>query len=118
MRFEIYLLVNTLNKELFEEEAETLVNSKLTALKTISFDEAMKLPRAVPEDIVIAGKEVQLTVFKQSDLEDLPDAVLVTLQVVRAGLGGILNYQLERGMLYFPNGDIREATEKELLATR
>ncbi len=118
MRFQNYRLVKTLNKEVFEQEAEALINNKLTALKAISFDDAMKLPRAVPEDIVVAGKEVQLTVFKQSDIEDLPGALLVTLQVVRAGLGGILNYQLERGLIYFPSGEKREATENELLATR
>lgn len=110
-------MVKTLNKELFEQEAEALVGDKLTALKHLSFDEASSLPRAVPEDIVIAGKEVQLTVFKQTDIEGLPSAVLVTLQVVRAGLGGIVNYQLERGLLYFPRGEIREATESELLMT-
>ncbi len=106
-----------MNKELFEQAAEALIGDKLAALKDLSFEEASSLPRAVPEDIVVAGKEVQLTVFKQTDMEPLPDAVLVTLQVVRAGLGGILNYQLERGLLYFPTGEIREATESELLMT-
>ena len=106
-----------MNKEVFEKEAEKLVDRKLKALQALAYDDALKLPNAVPEDIVIAGKEVQITVFRQSDIEALPNAVLVTLQVVRAGLGGILNYQFERGLVYFSTGEVREATESELLAT-
>ena len=106
-----------MNKEDFEKEAEALVEDKLKSLHALSYTDAADLPNAVPEDIVIAGKEVQLTVFKQTEIASLPEAVLITLQVVRAGLGGIINYQLERGLIFFVDGQVREATEGELLAT-
>lgn len=110
-------MINQSNKEAFENEAEKLVADKLRALQALTYDDATKLPNAVPEDIVIAGKEVQITVFRQSDIEALPGVVLVTLQVVRAGLGGILNYHFERGLVYSATDGVREATESELLAT-
>ena len=84
----------------------------------MSFGDASALPWASIEDVVVLDKEVQLTVFQQAGLPRAPEAILVTIQLLRAGLGGTINFKLERGLVFTPDGSIREATEGELEATR
>ena len=106
-----------LSKEEFETEAKKLIDTKFEELKLLSFSDSFDLPGALAEDVVVAGREVQLTIFKQKGVPNLPDVVLVTAQLARAGLGGLISYHYERALVYSSNGDIREATESELLAT-
>jgi hypothetical protein len=105
------------NSLAFETEARNIVDERLAELRILSFGDVLDLPGALAEDIVIAGKEVQLTTFRQKDLPNLPGAVLVTAQLARAGLGGLISYHYERALVYFADGEIREATQDELLAT-
>ena len=101
----------------FTQEAAAIAESKLAELRNLDFTAAAALPGAQLEDIVVAGKEVQMTVFRQIGIPGSAEAVLVTVQLARAGLGGLLTYKYEKALVYSSNGDIREATESELLAT-
>lgn len=102
----------------FASAAEQAASEKLRSFARHSIDEVLKLPEASAEDIVVAGKEVQLTVFRQLGVPDFPDALLVTAQVVRAGLGGIVTYHHEQGLVFFAGGGNRRASDEELEATR
>jgi hypothetical protein len=44
----------------------------------------------------------------------LGEGVLVTVQIARHGLGGIVSFHTERGLVFGPHGDPRDATEQEL----
>lgn len=101
----------------FEAEAQIVAERKLAELSKLTVAEASNLPGAHLQDIVIDGKEVQLTIFKQLGVPDLSDAVLVTVQIARAGLGSKITFHFERALVYSANGEIREATQSELLAT-
>jgi len=105
------------SQDVFASAAEEAALRKLEGLRTLNLGEALSLPEAEAEDIVVAGKEVQLTVFRQTGIPNLPDAVLITAQIIRAGLGGLISYHYERGLVFLPNGGNRDATEDELLAT-
>jgi len=106
-----------ITKEVFDAQAQKVTNERLIELEILTYEDAFKLPGAFSKDIVVAGKEVQMTVFRQLGLPDIPDAVLVTVQISRAGLGGIVSYHYERALVYTANGKFREATQSELLAT-
>ena len=106
-----------MSRDTFAKAAESAARLKLEEIKHLSFEDALKQPAAAIEDVVVAGKEVQLAVFRQSGIPDLPEAVLITAQITRAGLGGVINYRHEQGWIFFPSGGNRDATETELLAT-
>ena len=106
-----------LSHDAFASAAEKAAGERLEGLKELSFDDVLNLPEAAAEDIVVAAKEVQLTVFRQLGIPSLPDAVLITAQVARAGLGGMVSYHHEKGLVFFSTGGYREATEDELLET-
>ena len=103
--------------EAFESAAQDAARTKIEELKKLTMKDVLLLPEASAEDIVVAGKEVQRAIFRQMGVPDLPDAVLVTVQVSRAALGGIVKYLHENGLVFLPDGSCRQATEAELLAT-
>ena len=98
----------------FETAAQNHVAGLVEDLMRLSYQGAADLPRAEFDDIVIAGKEVQLTIFKQEDIRDLPGAILVTAQIVRAALGGVLSFHYEKGLVFEKDKSAREASEEEL----
>ena len=104
-------------KEVFDAAAKKVTDERLVELKMLTYEDAFGLPGALSKDIVVAGKEVQMTIFRQLGLPDIPEAVLVTVQISRAGLGGLVSYHYERALVYTVNGEFREATQSELLAT-
>ena len=74
------------------------------------------MPEVEPRDIVIANREAQLAIFRQSDVP-LEGHVLVTVQVARHGLRGVVSFKLERGLVFSPHGSVRDATDHELLGS-
>ena len=105
-----------MNEE-FEAAARNQVSGVLEKLKRRTYQDVAEMPHAEFDDIVIAGKEVQLTIFKQDEVTGLPGAILVTAQIVRAALGGVHSFHYERGLVFEENGPVREASEDELRAT-
>ncbi|MGR8946830.1 MAG: hypothetical protein ACU84Q_02205 [Gammaproteobacteria bacterium] len=104
-------------KDEFAKAAQLFADKSLEKYKALTPQDIEALPRAQIEDVVISGKEVQVTVFKQVGVPPFANATLVTVQIVRAGLGGILNYQYEKGLVFDDSGYVREATDYELQAT-
>jgi hypothetical protein len=80
----------------------------------LTYETAKALPEAVASDVVIEGREVTLTVFRQTGLPMLGEGILVTVQVARHGLGGIVSFHIERGLVFEPHGNPRDATALEL----
>ena len=92
---------------------------ELDRLRTeLTFAQASAVPDAEATDIVVAGKEVQLTIFKQTGPGFLKGRVLITVQLARFGLGGVVAQQIERGLIFSPDAAPRDATEGELLESR
>jgi len=101
--------------EKFREEALATLDTRIAALRnTHSLETASALPEAHFEDVVIAGREVQLTVFRQSKVPFLDGQVLVTVQIARHGLGGVKSFHVERGLVFSAGASARDATAREL----
>jgi hypothetical protein len=102
-------------RQTFNEESLALVRREIERLRgELTFQKAKELPPAEGRDVVIAGREVQLTIFRQSGLAFLDGDVLVTVQVARFGLGGTNTFRLERGLVFSSRAPTRDATENEL----
>ena len=98
-------------------EALRVIQARMDVLKrSLDFAVAMALPPAQSEDIVIVGREAQLTTFCQKD-QPSPGQVLVTTQIARHSLGGVTSLRLEQGLVVSPDGLVRAATDDELLAS-
>lgn len=98
----------------FREEAVAELESRRERLRSaLSFDEAKALPSIDISDVVFAGREAHLTIFRQ----DLGTQVLVTLQVARHGLGGVTSLRIEKGLVFSPEEAPRDATDAELEAS-
>lgn len=99
----------------FQEEASTVADGQLRALREgLTYDDALALPAVNPQDVVVAGKQVLLTIYRQADTP-LPGHVLVTVQIARHGLGGVLSFHTEKGLVFTPDHPPRHATAEELV---
>lgn len=104
--------------ERFKQESSALIASRIQQLRdTLTFEQASSCAEVTPEDLVVAGKEVLLTTYRQSDTP-MAGEVLLTVQVARHSLGGVASFQMERGLVFSRQGDPREATESELAGSR
>lgn len=102
-------------RQTFNDESLALVQREIERLRgELTFEAARDLPQAEGRDVVVAGKEVQLTIFRQTGLEFLNGSVLVTVQVARFGLGGTNTFRVERALVFSPGVPPRDATESEL----
>ena len=102
-------------REAFSRAAVAEVQRQVQRLRhELTYEAAKELPEAVGCDVVIEGREAALTVFRQAGLPMLGEGVLVTVQIARHGLGGIVSFHTERGLVFGPHGDPRDATEQEL----
>jgi hypothetical protein len=100
----------------FNDAALAAVQSELDRLGTeLTFTQARALPEAQAKDIVVAGKEVQLTIYRQTELGFLNGGVLLTVQLARFGLGGVVAQKIERGLVFSAGAAPRDATEGEIL---
>jgi len=103
----------------FNDEALAAVRSELDRLRSaLTHTQARALPEAEAKDILVAGKEVQLTVFRQTEPHFLKGGVLISVQLARFGLGGVVCQRIERGLVFSPDSAPRDATEGELLQSR
>jgi hypothetical protein len=102
-------------RELFNQAAIAEVQRQVEHLRhDLTYEGAKALPEAAANDVVIEGREVTLTIFRQAGLSMLGDGVLITVQIARHGLGGMVSYHTERGLVFEPQGAPRDATEQEL----
>ncbi|MET0291781.1 MAG: hypothetical protein ABW136_05395 [Steroidobacteraceae bacterium] len=99
----------------FDEKAKAVVRTYVERLRQeLTFEKAKAMPEAEGEDVVVELKEVQLTVFRQAKLPFLGDRILVTVQLARHGMGGVVLYKHEQGLMFSPGGSISDATAEEL----
>lgn len=106
-------------KEAFEKEALAAMQAQIARLReSLTYAGALALPEARGEDIVVARKEVQLMIYRQSNIQSLAGKVLVTVQLARHAMGGVPTYHLERGLIFSSDDTVREATEQELVNSR
>jgi hypothetical protein len=104
-------------RELFRQEALREVQAQVDVLRdTLDLAGALALPAATCRDIVLCGREAQLTIFRQAD-QPSAGAVLVTAQVARHGLGGVTSLRYEQGLVFSPGCPARDATDDELRAS-
>lgn len=101
----------------FNTEAARLIESRLSALRRLTFSEAAVLPEAASEETTLAGVRCNLNVFRQTNSETLPDAILVAVQVSRSTLISVASHHTERGLVFGANGQVREAADDELRNT-
>lgn len=100
----------------FKEDALEVVRQHVEHLRqTLSFADALSLREADAQDILVTGKEVQLTVYRQTNVPFLTGRVLITVQLARHGLGGVVAHHIERGLVFSPGAATRDATDQELL---
>ena len=105
-------------RQIFDKESLALVQREIERLRAgLTFEKARELPQAEGRDVVVAGREVQLTIFRQTDAGIPGRGVLVTVQVARFGLGGTNTYRVERGLVFSPGVPARNATQEELVAS-
>jgi hypothetical protein len=103
--------------ETFRADALREIEGRIDRLRlALTYAEALGLPQVDPQDIVIANREAQLAIFRQSG-QPLEGHVLVTVQVARHGLGGVVSFNLERGLVFSQDGSVRDATDQELLGS-
>jgi hypothetical protein len=100
--------------EEFWSEAEKFIEAHAEELRgSLSYADALALPEADSRDIVIQGREVLLTVFRQADVP-LPGKLLVTVQVSRHTMGGMSTSLRERGLVFSAASPPRPATAQEM----
>jgi hypothetical protein len=103
-------------REAFNQAALAEVQRHIQRLRNeLTYEAAKALPESEGSDVVIEGREVALTIFRQVGLPVLGDNVLVTVQIARHALGGIVSFHTERGLVFGPLGAPRDATQQELL---
>jgi hypothetical protein len=101
--------------QVFKNAAVEVVQSHIERLRTsLSFADALALPEASAQDIVVAGKEVQLAIHRYASLPFLSGKVLVVVLIARHVLGGMASFHTERGLVFSPGGAPRDATDQEL----
>jgi hypothetical protein len=83
-------------------------------MRSLSFDQASLLAEAASEEVALAGRVCDLSVFRQQVAED---AVLVVVQIARRGIFSAISYHSERGLVFEHGGNVREASSHELLAS-
>ena len=102
----------------FADAVSVAVQEHIDRLRAeLTFASARSLREAEGQDIVVAGREVQLTIFRQYDLPILRGQVLITVQIARHSLGGIVAFRHERGLVFSPDAPTRDATAGELSAS-
>lgn len=101
-------------EEAYQLEMDALIRGRIAELRTLTFAQAAGLPKAVGEERILANQKFILTVFVQHTTHLLSEQTLVTVQVARLGVSGV-SYHTERGLVFCPDRNIRDATEEELL---
>jgi hypothetical protein len=100
-----------INDKTYDREAKALVQARVALLRGLKFVEVEALPETAGEETLVSGKPCTLTVFVQ---RIFLDQLLVTIQVARHGNLGI-SYHTESGLVFSPDGTVREATSDELI---
>ena len=101
--------------ENYQLEAERAIESRLSQLRQLTYQEAATLMPPQGESLILSDVPCKVWVYVQRDARlPLPkDAVLVTVQIARQRLWGTMSWH-ERGLVFLPHGEVRAATDIEL----
>jgi len=102
---------------MFKEKANRFLESHIRDPRVKPYQEAGPWPEATSEECLVAGEKASLTVFRQNSPYKLEGKVLVTVQVAKPVMLGMGSAHFERGLVFSPNEESREATENELQNT-
>jgi hypothetical protein len=91
-----------------------MIEACLTELRRLSVEEAAALPETNGSDVVISGVKASITTFRYLNPFRLEGSVLVVVLVARPRWFGMSAQHIERGLMFSPDGKVREATEREL----
>jgi hypothetical protein len=102
--------------ENYQLDAQRVVQSRLSQFRRLTYQEAATLQPPQGESLILSDIACKLWVYVQRDAHPpLPkDAVLVTVQVARERVWGMVSYHTEGGLVFMPHGEVREATDIEL----
>src|SRR5882762_6675348 len=92
----------------YAPESSRLIEGRLTELRRLT------LPEANGFDTVISGVKASITTFRYLLPFQLKGSVLLVVLVARCRWFGIGSHHIERGLMFSPDGKVREATEREL----
>ena len=99
----------------YNTEAMVQIERRISQLRTLSVSEAKALPEVSgEEEITLADIPATITIFRQQNPHNLPDAVLVTVQVARTRLLGFGSSHIEKGLVFCTDKKVRDATNSEL----
>ena len=102
------------NRSAFQEEVDALLERRVANLMQLRFKDAAALPETDGREVVICGQGCQVTVFRQ--VTEGGD-VVVTVQIARPTLAGMISSHTERGVVFSERKHVREATAQELLVS-
>lgn len=102
------------NDSAFDIEAQRLLDQRIAQVQRLRISDISALPEASGEDLIIAGQKCSLTIYRQRTSDD---QLLVTVQLGRPSLAGLVSFHRERGLVFSRDGSVREATPEELAAT-
>jgi hypothetical protein len=95
-------------------EATRLVEARIQELQRLKYLEASALPEADGIDIVITGKKASITTFRQDNAYQLEGKTLLVVLVAKPGFLGMSSFHIERGLVFSPHEEAREATALEI----
>lgn len=99
----------------FQRAADQILDERIELLRVLRFEAASALPEADQTEVVVGDVRCGLCVFRQSALAGLPGSVLVTVQISRRHALGFFQTHVEKGLVFSPDGSVREASQAELL---
>jgi hypothetical protein len=95
-------------------EASRLLEDRLSQLRRLTLSEAAALPETNGVDTAISGEKASIATFRYLSPFQLEGSVLVVVLVARPRWFGMAAHHIERGLMFSPDGNVREATEHEL----
>jgi hypothetical protein len=98
----------------FIAEADQLIEARIRELRGLTFEQARSLPEVAGADQIVGGFKATVTTFRQESPYELTGMTLVTVLVARPRWFGVTAHHIERGLVFSPEGPVREATVEEL----
>ena len=98
----------------YAPEASRVIEARVGELRRLTLEEAAALPETNGVDTVISGVKASITTFRYLNPFQMEGSVLVVVLAARPMWLGMAAHHIERGLMFSPDGKVREATEREL----
>jgi len=97
----------------YAPEASRLIEGRLTELRRLTLPEAAALPETNGFDTVISGVKASITTFRYRNPFSSKEVCCCGSRRESRWFG-MGSHHIERGLMFSPDGKVREATEREL----